>query len=179
MHPWKEHSFLRRRSWRTQKFRGSSIPKTCGYSRRPAGDTASSLRPKSGLTGPLELAGPIRKKFGIARNPGPEPPRKPNEKSHEGVSKMYFQCLRGPKKWDLTPKHRLKSTASATTGTHQGNPAPGHPGASKNRRPFRSCPAPRPSKPPKNLQISWFSEPWRETFNLAGEPTVSFLPRGG
>ena len=28
MHPWKEHSFLRRRSWFTQKFCDSSIPKT-------------------------------------------------------------------------------------------------------------------------------------------------------
>jgi hypothetical protein len=28
MHPWKEHSFLRRRSWCTNFFRGSSIPKT-------------------------------------------------------------------------------------------------------------------------------------------------------
>ena len=28
MHPWKEHSCLRRRSWCTQKFCGSSIPKT-------------------------------------------------------------------------------------------------------------------------------------------------------
>ena len=28
MHPWKEHSFLRRRSWFTQNFCDSSIPKT-------------------------------------------------------------------------------------------------------------------------------------------------------
>ena len=75
---------------------------------------ASSFKPKCGLTDPLELAGTPSNFFGIARNPGLEPPY---GQSIINVPKMYFRCFRGSKnsqKWVFAPKCMLKSTASGT-----------------------------------------------------------------
>ena len=62
----------------------------CGRQRCPAKGVASSLRPKSGLTDPLELADTPSNFLEIARNPELEPP---NEQTIKNIPEMYFRRM--------------------------------------------------------------------------------------